>query len=178
MSDKKDNIQTESIDESGKNLGEFWRIFKAHWKLTVSLVVIFAIAAFAYFRLTFVPMYRSNVRFTITPLVSGDSSSGASVYNFNYMQITTFGRFYFITDIRSIGNNRWEISGHVDVLNTYASGILNNDAVIKRQQNLYNLYLNDPDFLTYNYDRIQTKKFTPVSGFHKQLTYRLIINGS
>ncbi len=84
MSDRKDNIQTESIDASGKNLGEFWRIFKAHWKLTVSLVVIFAIAAFAYFRLTFVPMYRSNVRFTITPLVSGDSSSGASVYNFNY----------------------------------------------------------------------------------------------
>ena len=29
-------------------------------------------------------MYRSSVRFTITPLVSGDSSSGASVYNFNY----------------------------------------------------------------------------------------------
>lgn len=101
----------------------------------------------------------------------------ASVYNFNYMHIPTFNRFYFITDIRSIGNNRWEIQGHVDVLNTYASGILNNDAVIKRQQNLYNLYLNDPDFQTYNNDVIQTKKFTD-SEFSKNLTYVLAINGS
>ena len=101
----------------------------------------------------------------------------ASVYNFNYMHIPAFGRFYFITDIRSIGNNRWEVSGHVDVLNTYASGILNNDAVIKRQQNLYNLYLNDPDFQTYNNDVIQTKKFTD-SEFSKNLTYVLAINGS
>lgn len=101
----------------------------------------------------------------------------AAVYNFNYMHIPLFSRFYFITDIRSIGNNRWEIQGHVDVLNTYASGILNNDAVIKRQQNLYNLYLNDPDFQTYNNDVIQTKKFTD-SEFSKNLTYVLAINGS
>lgn len=103
--------------------------------------------------------------------------SDAAVYNFNYMQIPSFGRFYFITDIRSIGHKRWEISGHVDVLNTYASGILSNEAVIKRQQNLYNLYLNDPDFQTYNNDLIQTKKFTN-SEFDKTLSYVLVINGS
>lgn len=103
--------------------------------------------------------------------------SDAAVYNFNYMQIPAFGRFYFITDIRSIGHNRWEVSGHVDVLNTYASGILSNEAVIKRQQNLYNLYLNDPDFQTYNNDLIQTKKFTN-SEFDKTLSYVLVINGS
>ena len=99
-------------------------------------------------------------------------------YNSNYMEIPIFNRKYFITDIRSIGRDRWEVSAHVDVLDTYASAIKSNTAVIRRQENVYNLYLNDPDFLTYNYDRIQTKKFTPVSGFHKQLTYRLIINGS
>lgn len=105
-------------------------------------------------------------------------STNENLYNSNYIEITTFNRKYFITDIKSIGNNRWEVSAHVDVLNTYASEIKSNSAVIRRQENVYNLYLNDPDFLTYNYDRIQTKKFTPVSGFHKQLTYRLIINGS
>lgn len=105
-------------------------------------------------------------------------STNENLYNSNYVEIPAFNRKYFITDIKSIGNNRWEVSAHVDVLNTYASEIKSNSAVIRRQENVYNLYLNDPDFLTYNYDRIQTKKFTPVSGFHKQLTYRLIINGS
>ena len=105
-------------------------------------------------------------------------STNENLYNSNYVEIPAFNRKYFITDIKSIGNNRWEVSAHVDVLNTYASEIKSNSAVIRRQENVYNLYLNDPDILTYNYDRIQTKKFTPVSGFHKQLTYRLIINGS
>ena len=84
MNEKENIVQSDSIDDSGKNLGEFWRIFKRHWKLTLSLAVAFAVITFALFKLTFVPMYRSSVRFTITPLVSGDSSSGASVYNFNY----------------------------------------------------------------------------------------------
>lgn len=105
-------------------------------------------------------------------------ATNENLYNSNYMEIPIFNRKYFITDIRSIGRDRWEVSAHVDVLDTYASAIKSNTAVIRRQENVYNLYLNDPDFLTYNYDRIQTKKFTPVSGFHKQLTYRLIINGS
>lgn len=105
-------------------------------------------------------------------------ATNENLYNSNYMEIPVFNRKYFITDIRSIGSDRWEVSAHVDVLDTYASAIKSNTAVIRRQENVYNLYLNDPDFLTYNYDRIQTKKFTPVSGFHKQLTYRLIINGS
>lgn len=105
-------------------------------------------------------------------------STNENLYNSNYVEIPAFNRKYYITDIKSIGNNRWEVSAHIDVLYTYASEIKSNSAVIRRQENVYNLYLNDPDFLTYNYDRIQTKKFTPVSGFHKQLTYRLIINGS
>ena len=84
MATKENNIQVEASAETGKTFGEFWRIFKKLWKLTLALAVAFAVITFAYFRFNFVPMYRSNVRFTITPLVSGDSSSGASVYNFNY----------------------------------------------------------------------------------------------
>ena len=108
-------------------------------------------------------------------LIIGTSDN---LYTANYVEIETFGRKYFIEDIKSIGNNRWEISAHVDVLETYKNDIKNNQAVIRRQEGVYNLYLNDPDFLTYNYDRIQTKKFTPVSGFNKILTYVLVINGS
>lgn len=98
----------------------------------------------------------------------------ASVYNFNYMQIPTFGRFYFITDIRSIGNNRWEVSGHVDVLNTYSSGILNNDAVVRRQESVYNLYLDDPNFQIYNNERIQCIQFEPSDDLSKTLQYVIV----
>ena len=104
--------------------------------------------------------------------------SSNSLAGYNYMYISDFGRYYFIDDIVSKNNVIWEVSGHVDVLETYKTAILNNTAVIRRQQQKYNLYLNDPDFMTYNNETIQTKKFTPVSGFNKTLNYILVVNGS
>lgn len=101
-----------------------------------------------------------------------------SIITYNYLYCPELQRYYFIDDIVSIHNNLWEISCHVDVLETFKSGILAQSAVIKRQQNKYNLYLNDPDFMTYNNETIQTKKFTPVSGFNKALNYILVVNGS
>ena len=99
------------------------------------------------------------------------------VYNYNYLYIQEFGRYYFINDIRSVNNNVWEISAHVDVLETYKTAILANSAVIKRQASQYNLYLDDPDFHAYNYERIQTLKF-PANTFNKNLNYVLVVNGS
>lgn len=99
------------------------------------------------------------------------------VYNYNYLYIQEFGRYYFINDIRSVNNNVWEISAHVDVLETYKSAILANSAVVKRQASQYNLYLDDPDFHAYNYERIQTLKF-PDNTFNKNLNYVLVVNGS
>lgn len=107
-------------------------------------------------------------------LIIGTSDS---LYTANYLEIPIFNRKYFIEDIKSIGDGRWEVSAHVDVLDTYKSQILNNRAVISRQQNLYNLYLNDPDFRTYNNDRIQTLAFSG-SDFDKTLSYVLVVNGS
>lgn len=95
----------------------------------------------------------------------------------NYMYISDLSRYYFIDDIVSEKNNIWNISAHVDVLETYKDDILSNQAVIKRQQNRYNLYLNDPDFRAYNYDKIQTKYFSG-SDFSKTLNYILVVNGS
>lgn len=95
----------------------------------------------------------------------------------NYLYLPAFKRYYFIDDIISVGNNLWEIHCHVDVLYTYKEQILNQDAVIRRQQTKYNLYLNDPDFMTYNNDSIVTKKFSD-SEFNKVLNYVLVVNGS
>lgn len=99
------------------------------------------------------------------------------IYTFNYIYISTFNRYYFIDDIVSLNNNRWQISAHVDVLETYKTAILSQSAVIRRQQKNYNLYLNDPDFITYNNDSIQTLKFSG-SDFNKTLSYVLVVNGS
>lgn len=102
-----------------------------------------------------------------------------SIITYNYLYCPELQRYYFIDDIVSIHNNLWEISCHVDVLETYKNGILAQSAVIKRQQKKYNLYLNDPDFMTYNYDTIQTLKFKNVNGgFSKTLNYVLVVNGS
>ena len=97
---------------------------------------------------------------------------------YNYMYIQDLQRYYFIDDIVSKNNKIWEITGHVDVLETFKNGILNQSAVIRRQENNYNLYLNDPDFMTYNNDIIQTKKFSNTAGFNKTLNYILVVNGS
>lgn len=104
-------------------------------------------------------------------------NSAQDIYTYNYMYIAEFSRYYFIDDIRSVNNNMWEISAHVDVLETYKTQIKANTAVIKRQQNKYNLYLDDPEFKTYNNEQIQTLKF-PANGFNKQLSYVLTVNGS
>lgn len=103
--------------------------------------------------------------------------TNSDIHTYNYMYIAEFERYYFIDDIVSVNNNKWEVSGHVDVLETYKAGILSQQAVIKRQQKSYNLYLNDPDFRTYNNDLVQTKKFSP-SAFNKVLNYVLVVNGS
>lgn len=111
----------------------------------------------------------------LNPMIKIYSTSNLSGYN--YMHIAEFGRYYYINDISSPRNNEWDISAHVDVLETYKTAILANSAVIRRQESQYNLYLDDPDFLTYNYERIQTIKF-PTNTFTKTLQYVLAINGS
>lgn len=109
-----------------------------------------------------------------------DISSSDNITTFNYMYISEFGRYYFIDDITSLHNNIWRISAHVDVLETYSTAILANDAVIKRQQKLFNLYLDDNEFKLYNKEQIQTLQFkqTTGQGLSKTLTYILVTNGA
>jgi hypothetical protein len=67
----------------------------------------------------------------------------------NYMTIESFGRKYFITDIKSIRCGLVQINGRCDVLETYKDYIKQQEAVIARQENKWNLYLNDSIFKTY-----------------------------
>lgn len=94
----------------------------------------------------------------------------------NYMYIPEFDRYYFITDIVSVRDGLWAVSGHVDVLYTYSSGIKGCTATLKRQENLFNLYLDDPEFKTYNKSQIVTKAFTG-SALNKNMSYVLVVAG-
>lgn len=68
---------------------------------------------------------------------------------FNYARIEEFGRYYFVTGISSESNSLISISLHVDVLMTYKEGIKNMNAIVKRQENQFNLYLDDGIFKAY-----------------------------
>lgn len=107
----------------------------------------------------------------------GTSQVSGDIFSYNYMKIPQFNnRFYFIDDIVSIGQNRWEISGHIDVLETYKQAILGNSVVLRRQENKYNTYLNDSKWPVYSYDDVITFAFSN-SGFKKALEYLLVVAG-
>lgn len=86
-------------------------------------------------------------------LVQGDLTS---LKNCNYMTISDFGRSYFVTDIVAVGKGVVELTGHCDVLSSFSSQILSNRAVVLRQENSFNRYLNDSKFMTYQNNNIKT----------------------
>lgn len=95
--------------------------------------------------------------------------------NCNYMTIPAFGRSYFVNNIRSIRNGLVEFACHVDVLSSFAGQIRGNTAIIKKQENEWNLYLNDGTFKVYQNPNVLTKAFP--SGFTTQ-EFVLAVAGS
>lgn len=83
----------------------------------------------------------------------------ATLANVNYFTIADFGRAYFLTGLESIRNNLVILNGHVDVLSTYATEIKAQHAIIRRQQNMFNLYLNDGSLKCYQNPYILTEPF-------------------
>lgn len=93
----------------------------------------------------------------------------------NYMIIPVFGRKYFINDVITLNANICEIVAHVDVLGTYIDQLAGCVAVVARQENQFQLYLDDGSFKTFNNPIIITKKFP--NGFSNQ-NYILAVSGS
>ena len=98
-----------------------------------------------------------------------------AVKNCNYMTIPAFGRSYFVNNIRSIRNGLVEFSCHVDVLSSFANQIRDNTAIVRKQENDWNLYLNDGSFKVYQNPNVLTKAFP--SGFTTQ-EFILAVAGS
>lgn len=103
----------------------------------------------------------------INPVFTVSTISAADLYKCNYVYAPELnGRKYFITDIVSVRNGVWEVHCHIDVLSTYADGVKAQEAVIHRQENSWNLYLDDGLFKTYQNPRIGVTAFP--SGFTTQ----------
>lgn len=93
----------------------------------------------------------------------------------NYCYISDWGRYYFIEEIISVRNNISEIRCRIDTLMTYAQQIRGLTAIIKKQENDYNLYINDGSFMTYANDKVFTKGFP---GSFSDDSYVLLVSGS
>lgn len=61
----------------------------------------------------------------------------------NYVHVPDFGRYYFVTGVRSIRDGLVELSMHVDVLMSFSTQIRQNSAIYRKQENEWNLLLND-----------------------------------
>ena len=103
-------------------------------------------------------------------IVTGD----AATYSLcNYFYIAAFHRYYY-AEVTSLPGGLMQISGKVDVLSSAWPYIKDLDAVLDRQQENFNLYLNDGTFKAYANDQVVTKEFS--SGFSSP-SYVLIVAG-
>lgn len=103
----------------------------------------------------------------INPVFMVSTIAAADLYKANYVYAPELNdRKYFITDIVSVKNGLWEVHCHIDVLSTYADGVKAQEAVIHRQENSWNLYLDDGLFKTYQNPKIGVTAFP--SGFTTQ----------
>ena len=103
-------------------------------------------------------------------------STGTDITECNYMYIADLHRYYFIREIGVVRTGVYYIRGHVDVLSTYANEIKACSAIISRQENVFNMYLDDPEFITLNKSQVVTKKFSG-GAFSKNMHYVLVTAG-
>lgn len=107
----------------------------------------------------------------LNPVIYLESS--ADLNNANYMRF--MNRCYYITDKEVLPGNLWKLTGREDVLMTYSRQIKNQTAIIARNSNRYNLYLQDKSFKIYSYKNTRTLKFN--TGFTKNLNFVLTTVG-
>ena len=98
----------------------------------------------------------------------------ADISQANYVTVAEFGRSYFINDIVSFREGLVQLNCHVDVLSSFAEQIRANKGIIFRQENDWNLYLNDGVLEVYQNPYVVTKSFP--SGFDGQ-SYVLALAG-
>lgn len=96
-----------------------------------------------------------------------------SPIDFNYVYISAFNRYYFVEDITIVRKGIMDITLSDDVLESHKAGILANNAIIDKQANTYNLYLND-DSIKMRQDPLTTCYEFP-NGFFENDDYEFVL---
>lgn len=102
--------------------------------------------------------------------------TGENLSGYNYAYIPQFSRYYFIKEITSVKSGLWEISMRVDVLETYKDSIKANTAIIKRQEKIWDMYINDEKFKAESTNKTATIMF-PQNHFNT-VNFILTVAGS
>lgn len=95
---------------------------------------------------------------------------------FNYVYIPAWHRWYFVHDVTSVNDGLWNISCHCDVLMSFSDTILDNNAIVSRQEYNYDAMLSDPRIKVKGAPYTQTLKFP--RGFTGSYTYCLVVSGN
>ena len=85
-----------------------------------------------------------NATSILSPSFNIKISNQSDVMMSNYCYIPILKRYYFITDIVAVNNDIYQINLSCDVLMSFKNDILKQQAVIARQENDYNVDLDDP----------------------------------
>ena len=75
------------------------------------------------------------------------------VIDFNYVYVSTFNRYYFVTNITSVRTNLWRLDMSCDTLMTYKETILNYECYVSRNENDYNDKIEDK-YLPLEYEKV------------------------
>lgn len=94
----------------------------------------------------------------VDPVITVENINNAIAAVCNYAFIPQFARYYFVRNI-TLSGKLWIISMHVDVLASFQTPLKSLDAVIARNENRYNLYLQDGFFKTYQNPHVSIKQF-------------------
>lgn len=92
------------------------------------------------------------------PVIKVEAINNAIAAACNYAKIASFGRYYFVNDIIFDGK-LFEIRMHCDVLSSFQTELKALNAVVSRQEQKYNLMLQDGLFRTYQNPHIQIVPF-------------------
>lgn len=111
-----------------------------------------------------------------TDIVNPTITLELSAIDFNYVYIGgSVDRYYYVTEKRSVRRGVWEVTLKCDPLMSFATDILAAQAVVSRQENEWNLYLDDGTFKAYQYTNFYQEPFG--TSFDTS-TYVLIVAGS
>ena len=109
----------------------------------------------------------------ISPIIALEN---AEVFKYNYAYIPSFERYYYITDIKSLRNNLWEVYMKVDVLMSHKQAILSNESIISHSESNANNYI--PSDVWRNDVRQNTEIINFPNGFNEEALFVLITAGA